>query len=399
LEESLKNIFVIPSWYPCKSFPIFGSFIKEQALAIARCRPEYRIIVSLRSDIDAQLSVKNPIKIVNQFIDGTLTHVEEIYLSGNYIELRSPALSLKHKHYVIRAISRLLALNEKNLSYSIKKYGKINLIHAHVGYPAGYIAAQLSEKYGIPYLITEHMGPFPFENMIKKGRLMPKLRIAFENAAGSIAVSRSLADRIASFGIPRPYIVPNLVNENIFKPKFKTSANFVFLTVGGLMKEKGFNDLLDAIRIWSPKTSDIKFIIVGDGPLSSSLKSKSRQLGIEKYIEWKGIVARDKMPEEFNNCNVFVLPSHHETFGIVYAEALASGKPVIATKCGGPEDIVNSSNGLLIEKGNPEALAIALEWMYYHWNSFDPQLIRSDFEARFSESVVTGIIAKIYEKY
>ena len=91
------------------------------------------------------------------------------------------------------------------------------------------------------------------------------------------------------------------------------------------------------------------------------------------------------------------MPSHHETFGIVYVEALASGKPVIATRCGGPEDIVNSSNGLLIEKGNPAELANAMEWMYNNWSNFNPTNIRKDFEQRFSQKQVCRQIANLYD--
>lgn len=397
MHKELTNIFIIPSWYPSKSLPIFASFVQEQALAMANHRTEYRIIVSLRSDADVQLSAKKPTKILHHFRRGTFAEIEEVILSDNFIELTSPAFSLIHFTRIHSAILRLYALTERNLKYAVKKYGQISLIHVHVGYPAGFVAALLSKKYGVPYVITEHMSPFPFDSLIKNDQLLPELRTAFKNASGSIAVSNSLADRIASFGFSRPLVIPNMIDETRFKVSASVDNGFVFLSAGGLIAQKGFSDLLDAISIWKPKTTGIKFKIIGHGHLATSLKNKSKQLGIEHYIEWLGPVSRDKIPGEFANCNAFVLPSHHETFGIVYVEALASGKPVIATRCGGPEDIVNSSNGLLIEKGNPAELAKAMEWMYNNWSNFNPKNIRKDFEQRFSQKQVCRQIANLYD--
>ena len=394
--KSLKNILILPSWYPTEAMPLFGSFVMEQAHALANNRAELRVIVSLRADPDAKLSYKKPFEMMQYFIRGTFSKVDRKTISPNLVELRYPAFSFKHILHIQSAIDRLYALSEQNLKYAIQQFGKISLMHVHVAYPAGYVAALLSKKYGIPYIITEHMSPFPFESLVKNGKLDVKLKYAFEHASGSIAVGNSLADAVASFGLPRPVVIPNMVDGSNFKINTNADLNFAFLTVGGLNKQKGISDLLDAIHIWSPESGSIKFRIAGKGPLEDALKSKSKKLGIEKYIEWLGVVSRDKIPALFNNCNCFVLPSYHETFGIVYAEALASGKTVIATRCGGPEDIVNKANGMLIEKGNPAELAKAMEWMYNNWASFNPIDIRNDFDKRFSQKVVSGSIANFY---
>lgn len=397
MEQSPVNIFMLPSWYPSKALPLFATFVKEQAYAVAGNRPDYRIIISLRSDIDARLSYKEPFKMVGHFIRGSFAKVTHNTVSSNLVELGSPAFSLRNLPQINTAMRRLYALSERNLQHAIKQYGKISLMHVHVGYPAGFVAALLSKKYGIPYIITEHMSPFPFDSLVANGKLKRELRIAFENARGSIAVSNSLANSVEKFGLARPYVISNMVDGSKFKIGTNKNTGFVFLTVGGLNKQKGIGDLLDAIYQWLPK-DNIRFKIAGTGPLEDSLKKKSEKLGIEKYIEWMGPVDRDKVPDLFNTCNAFVLPSHHETFGIVYAEALAAGKPVIATRCGGPEDIVTTSNGLLIEKENPRQLAEAMEWMYNNWNKYNSAYIRQDFEDRFSQKVVSDKIAVLYEK-
>jgi glycosyltransferase involved in cell wall biosynthesis len=95
-------------------------------------------------------------------------------------------------------------------------------------------------------------------------------------------------------------------------------------------------------------------------------------------------------------CDAFVLTSRHESFGVVYAEAIACGKPVIGTRCGGPEDIVTDQNGLLVPVGDVHAIAHALGVMIERARRMDTGAIRADFESRFSSRVVSRRYAELY---
>lgn len=88
----------------------------------------------------------------------------------------------------------------------------------------------------------------------------------------------------------------------------------------------------------------------------------------------------------------------HETFGVVYAEAIASGKPLIATRCGGPESIVNAINGQLVDVGDVPALARVMQDMAANWHRYSPQAIRHDFEARFSRPAVVHQLRALYRQ-
>ena len=101
-------------------------------------------------------------------------------------------------------------------------------------------------------------------------------------------------------------------------------------------------------------------------------------------------------PPLFREAHAFVLPSRHESFAVVCAEAIASGRPVVATPGGGPESIVNQGNGLLVGVEDPDALAKALERVADTWSSYDPQAIRSDFLTRFSRAAVAERIVDVY---
>ena len=89
----------------------------------------------------------------------------------------------------------------------------------------------------------------------------------------------------------------------------------------------------------------------------------ARRLEIEPRVRWLGRLDRQRALEEYRACDCFVQPSHLESFSIVVLEALACGKPVIATRCGGPEFMITPENGLLVAKQDPSGLARAMRGM------------------------------------
>jgi glycosyltransferase involved in cell wall biosynthesis len=97
------------------------------------------------------------------------------------------------------------------------------------------------------------------------------------------------------------------------------------------------------------------------------------------------------------NCDVFVLSSIVETFGVVLIEVLAVGKPVVATKCGGPEDIVNQDNGILVPTKDVHALAEAMYNIYLNINKYDASLIRNDCISRFGKDSFVEKLRHIYK--
>jgi glycosyltransferase involved in cell wall biosynthesis len=99
-----------------------------------------------------------------------------------------------------------------------------------------------------------------------------------------------------------------------------------------------------------------------------------------------------------HDCDVFVLPSLNETFGIVVGEAMACGKPVIATRCGGPEFVVTDETGVLIDVGSLEGLTEAMSDFISGRFSFDPSVIRASVVNRFGPSAFLRNIAGIYDE-
>ncbi len=392
------NIFIIPSWYPSQSQPIAGIFTKEQAEAIASLCPNNNIVVSKWGHHDGEIPVRHPWDVLRVIRWYYQQPREQLYQVNGVWEAFTPAISWSHR-LPFGGAKQLLRANRANLQLALEQFEHVDLIHAHVSYPAGYIATQLKKEFGIPYIITEHMSPFPFLSLMKAGKPIPEVVEAFTKANHIVAVSPSLAERIASFGIKRPSVIPNIVDERRFTAVDTPNQNkFVFFTLCVLSEQKGIDYLLRAIALWNPPAEQFEFRIGGAGAKKTYYEAMANMLGIADRVRWLGFISRDKAPDEFKNCHVYVMPSRHETFGVVYAEAIASGRPVIATRCGGPESIVNDFNGKLVEVGNISELAEAMQQVAGSYKNYNTQQIRYDFERRFSRQAVVSQLMTVYRQ-
>lgn len=390
------NIFLIPSWYPSARQPIAGIFTREQAEAVAALCADIRVIVSTWGHAEGTIPLRKPLQAFETFRWWLRQPNNQITVRNGVFEVFNPVLDWSSR-LPFGGAQRLLNANRQNYKLAEKQFGKVDLIHAHVSYPAGYIARLLSKEFDAPYILTEHMSPFPFPSHLKKGRPRQEIIEAFAHAAASVAVSPSLARRIASFGFAEPVVIPNVVDERKFQISMPESNRFVFFTLCGLSDQKGIDHLLQAIALWNPSPLEVEFRIGGDGPLRKSYETMAVDLGLTDRVRFLGPISREDAPELFGQCHAYVMPSRHETFGIVYAEAIASGKPVIATRCGGPESIVNEGNGLLVDIGDIETLARAMQHMVRDWHHYDPLRIRQDFENRFSRQAVVERLVELYQ--
>lgn len=390
------NLFIIPSEYPSKSQPLGGIFTQEQAAAIAELCSDIKVIISTWGHSDGDIPIRHPQKLLDVLKWRFYQHRNQIRQRGDCWEVFNPTINWSHR-LPFGGINRLLAVNRRNYGLAIKTFGKIDLIHAHFSYPAGYIAYILSQEFNIPYVLTEHMSPFPFPFFMHEGKPWPEIELAFAHAAQSIAVSQSLKKRLVSFGYKEPMVVPNIVDERRFFIGEPTSQKFIFFTLCGMTDQKGINHLLEAIALWNPPVDQFQFRIGGDGPMLNAYKKTADRLRISNLVQWLGAVSREDAPLLFREAHIYVMPSLHESFGVVYAEAIASGKPIIATRCGGPEFIVNENNGRLIDIGDVNELSQTMQEMAEHWAQYSPLVIRKDFEQRFSRPAVVAQLRTLYE--
>ena len=141
----------------------------------------------------------------------------------------------------------------------------------------------------------------------------------------------------------------------------ESSRNLRVITVGRLHPSKGHDDLLRAVARLIADGRDVKLVILGDGPHRQALESPTRQLRILESVRFEGSVSEDRVIEEMQNADIFVLASHAEALGVVYMEAMSMEVAVVGTAIGGVGEIITDGvNGLLVEPKNVESLAAAM---------------------------------------
>lgn len=258
------------------------------------------------------------------------------------------------------------------------------LIHAHYGYPDGCVAAALGRAYGVPIVITEHAPWHPW--MEQYPRVRAQAVRAAQESAFHITVSRYARETVARFtgDTPRLRIIPNGVDTEVFTPsggRGERPANQL-LYVGIMRHVKGIDILLRAMHLLIRGRPDWRLVMVGGGFYQSyrrqeeRYREQARELGLGRNVEFVGMKSPGEVAAYMRASTALILPSRSETFGSVLVEALACGTPVVATRCGGPEDVVNERVGRLVPREDPEALAESIAEVVERRDEYDPADLR-----------------------
>jgi glycosyltransferase involved in cell wall biosynthesis len=189
-------------------------------------------------------------------------------------------------------------------------------------------------------------------------------------AALVMTTSRYAAERLEHlYGIPRPgSIVPELIDLEAWQqllarnPAPRPDGRFRVLSVCRFYPRKRLQLLLRAAAQLRSRIPELEVRIAGNGPEEPRLKRLWNELKLGSTVVWLGDVSQKTLAAEYNRADVFCLPSVQEGFGIVFLEAMAAGKPIVAARAAAVPEVVR--HGLLVEPGNEEALGEALEKLY-----------------------------------
>jgi glycosyltransferase involved in cell wall biosynthesis len=182
----------------------------------------------------------------------------------------------------------------------------------------------------------------------------------FMRADKVLCVTRDFMHHMTARGYPaaRLFHVPNMVRIPPPAPRPRYRSPPVVATMGRFVDKKAFDLFIDAIRELKARNLAFKAVLGGDGEAAASLRR--RAAGLEDVLTFTGWIA-DKS-RFFDDADIFVLPSHHEPFGIVLIEAMAHGVPVVTTDSEGPREIVDPGRtALLTPRGSVRDLADALQ--------------------------------------
>ena len=255
--------------------------------------------------------------------------------------------------------------------------GADGLLCNHWKHNLGFSAWLAARRLRIPYFVIAHGAEVnrPSRRVLDRW----KRRLVYRGARRVFAVSDFTAGLVAGLGVPRERIrvVGNGYDvrrvdawrrqQGGSGPTDVPDGDPVVLTVGRLEEHKGIDAVIEAMPVVRRSVPRARYVVVGDGPDRARLESLVGRLGLGECVRFAGYVSEEEKYAWYDRCDVFVLASRPlsdgsvEGFGIVFLEANAFGKPVIAGRSGGTADaVLDGRTGLLVDPADVGALSEAL---------------------------------------
>lgn len=368
-----KKILFVGRGYPSDKTPLSGIFEFDQAKAVSHVG--YKVIF-------LSLDLRSIRRWRKWGISSFYKEGIKVYNTSFPVGALPAKLFYKIGQIVIRYAYKIIQ----------KEEGQAHLIHAHFTDMAA-IATVIKDKYRIPLIVTEHNSAV-HKPKIDKGTIFMAQKAYFK-ADALIAVSQSLAKSIEQhFGLT-VQIIHNIVDTDSVEFAPCPHNGFVFVSIGSLIKQKGFDVLIRAFSVF--KGQNVTLQIVGGGPLKSKLQKEITDLQLNDQVSLLGHKSRAEISRILNQSDAFVLASQGETFGVVYIEAMMAGLPIIGTRCGGPEEFVYENNGILVPVNDCDKLSKALIEMKENISKYDKSEIHENCVAKFSPELIATQLSEIYE--
>ncbi len=381
------HILLTPSWYPSEQFRLSGTFFRDQAEALRETGMRVGVIAPLVMGGRAWLRSGRPSLGIDRGRENGVTVYRKITVPA------LPRFSRRNMWFWVRAGRALY-------DDYVRDHGVPDLIHAHSALYGGFLARTLNARRGVPYVITEHHTAFA-RGRLRKWQRRGAAR-AFAHAAARIAVSPQLGALLtAQFGdaFCPWHAVPNTLNGCFEDPGDRLprsdGSGFTFLTVAQFHQKKAQHILIRAFAEASRDDAKLRLQIVGAGARLGPCRDLADELGVGDRIEFTGPLPPAEVRRAMLAADAFVLPSYCETFGVVVIEALACGLPVIATSSGGPESIIDRTNGLVVPPGDVASLSAALIEMRHSIGRYDPDELRRNCLGMYGQAAVARQLTNI----
>lgn len=386
------KILFFASWYPSRLNKVLGVFVKRKAEAMTRlCDVALIYVVDdatmKNQNYELETSVENNVFTVRVYFKKSSNKIINLFL------------------YNLRYIkSYYLGWREVK-----SKWGHPDLVHSNVIDRSGYIAFLFKFLKGIDYVITEHSTPDIdyLKGLTNKTKISLRFfkSIVIKKCTFINVDSHASLEFMKKAGFKGDFgVIPNIVeiNEkylsltNLTQPNEKKSAIHISI----LNQRKNVSDIIRAFAyIYNElNRKDFAFNIIGEGSEKENLIKLADELSVlNKCVFFHGFVSDEQKLELLTNADFHILNSDDEGFSVVTAEAILYGIPVIATKCGGPEDFVNETTGLLIERRNLDELKKSILFMLDNSFKFDKKKLHEFGKNMFSPEVISNKTYKAYQ--
>lgn len=325
-------------------FPPIGGGAANAHLRLLR---QYADMSDLR--VDVLTSAPKPGVVVEEFSENIIIHKVGIHKKHLHFWRKSEVIEWLFKakpHY-----RRLLREND------------YDMVHAFFGFPTGWLCYRTANR--MPYIISLRGSDVPGQHarlQLEYKILAPVFRAIWRNAAALVACSEGLKDRALRF-LPSASIdvIPNGVETDRFHPAQAgaTADKLRLLTVGRLSATKRVEMLIDAVEILHADGVNLHLTVAGGGQLEPALKETVSQRKLGEIVEIAGRIDPENMPQVYRESDIFVSATAQEGMSNAMLEAMASGLPVITTRCEGVEELI-TDNGVIVERASAEEIAGAV---------------------------------------
>ena len=372
---------MLARWYPNREDPQLGVFIRKHAEAIATGHDIGVLYVHSQEDMH------EPYEIVESVSNGVREIV--VYYKKDRSILAKPVNFFRWRRASKLGIDVL------------KKHFTPDVLHAYILGRSAWMTKRLSKRLRIPYVYSEQWSGFmthafdrwpAWKKMLAHGIV--------KDAATMSVVSSVLARSMKSTGMLKDnfVVIPNAIESYPVNNAKKNDGPIAVLIVADLVDE--IKNISGVLNMLPEMRGEKKFVIhiVGGGKDEMKLKSLAIERGLmNDIVFFEGRKKNEEVYEALRRCDFLLVNSRHETFSLICAEALSCGKPVLATRCGGPEEFITEDNGILIRPDSEEELKEGFRWMLAHFKDFDSNKISSYAEERFSKERIGQAFRQLYE--
>ena len=271
-----------------------------------------------------------------------------------------------------------------------------DLIHCHVAGRNLWFASKYYEN--TPYVLSEHWSgylngqfdrlPFYFRRfLIRK----------MNQSKGITCASSHLAESLIELGVNKKIEILHNVIQFKEKKERNISESFTFLVVADLVDEvKNISGVIEAFCRLTLESSVIQLVIVGGGKDQNHLESLVAEKNLKSRVVFYGRCVQNVVQNHFLEADCVIVNSHVETYSMVTIESILSGCPVIATRCGGPEQFINADNGILINTNDTNGLKDAMFDVLQNKVKYTPDKVRNSIVNIYSEKSVRNHLDQIY---
>ncbi len=367
------NVLVLPRWYPNKTDIQLGIFIQRQ---VALLKDEFQMQVVYAQAI---ADMNQDYELVSNHNNGFAEHI--VYFKSGKGILKKLINLKRYKK------AQQLGLKEIQVD--------IDLCHVHVPYRPALLAINFHKK-GVPFVVTEHWsghlnGIYQSKNVLDKLIYKRVLKKAKKISTVSEALKTAFKKNTGFDSV----VIPNIIEKT--EPNNETNSEIIqFLSVGDFHNEtKNFSGILYAFKTVNAINPKTQLTLIGGGPDYDAIVNLANDLNFpENALTFTNRQRHEFVLKSMNACHIYICNSRFETFGMTVAEALRCGKPVISTKCGGPEEFLHENNSILIAPSPPQnnsehkELADAMLKMIEDYKKYDSAKISAELNTKFGREAV-----------